>query len=218
MSKKPTLLEALEVLVESVSANATSDVARENFVGTAERLARMYSEVSWTPTTIAEAVCKELNKVFPSDSQSAEGAMVVQGPILLNSYCPHHFQPVRYQAYIGYLPKNGQVLGLSKIARIPEALSRQFVLQEQLAEDIAHVFYEPEQLPYIASHLNENSFSSQGSIVQLVGVHTCEACRGVMQDARTSVTARRGLFTDDSLEARFYQQVDQCQKARPFGG
>ena len=214
----PNLLQALTTLVNSVAEKATSEVAKSNFEGTAERLVRMYEDVSWEPNRIAENVCRELNRVFPSDSQGDEDAMVVQGPILINSYCPHHFQPVRYQVFVGYLPKDGKVLGLSKLARIPEYMSKQFVLQEQLASDIAHVFYDPSVLPYIEPHLKEDSFTSRGSIVQLVGVHTCEACRGVMQDARTSVTARRGEFQDESLEARFYQQVDQCQKARPFGG
>ena len=60
-------------------------------------------------------------------------------------------------------------------------------------------------------------FDSEGCIVTLVGTHTCMSCRGVLQDARTLLTERRGAFRGADLEGRFYQAVQLLNTARPFG-
>lgn len=223
MSKQPSvtiphLEQALQVVEQFLSERAVSPVDRENFVGSAMRVARMYQEMAWRPDEIAEAIAGILRVTFPV-GPSAESGIVTQGPIKLNSMCPHHFMPVRYNAYVSYLPKaGGKVLGLSKLARIPEYLSKRFVLQEQLAKDIADVFYEPGSMDLFKNEA-EFDFESGGSIVMLIGTHTCESCRGVNQDARTMVTERRGAFQeDDSLEARFNQAVSNLRVDRPFGG
>jgi GTP cyclohydrolase I len=218
--KEHDLVHALQVLEEFLASRAISDSDRANFTGSAKRVARMYQEMCWEPTHIAEEVGHILKVSFPVD-ESEEPGVVVQGPIQLNSMCPHHFMPVRYHAYVGYLPRQGgNVLGLSKLARIPEYLSKRFVLQEQLAKDIADAFYDPRRMLLFRQHPAhaEFDFYSDGSIVTLVGVHTCESCRGVVQDARTLVTERRGSFTDGTLEARFYQAIGSLRQERPFGG
>lgn len=212
------LEEALQVVENFLAERALTPVEKENFRGSAARVARMYQEMAWTPHEIAEAIAAILKVAFPV-GESAEAGMVTQGPIKLNSMCPHHFMPVRYNLYMAYLPvQGGAVLGLSKLARIPEYLSKRFVLQEQLAKDIADVFYQPK-----AMALFEDSepfdFESEGSIAMLIGTHTCESCRGVNQDARTMVVERRGAFQDEgSLESRFMQAVDNLRIDRPFGG
>lgn len=214
-----TLLQGLTSLENTLRDNALTETDKENFDGSAARVLRMYRELSWTPKQIAEYLDAVLHKAFPSDNQEENG-MVVQGPIILNSMCPHHFMPVRYHAFIGYLPKDGRVLGLSKISRAPEALSKQFILQEQLAKYIADAFFDVSKLPNtLTRYMNlENAFTSYGSIVSLVGVHTCQSCRGAHSDARTIVTERRGAFQDADKEARFNQQVAFLNSSRPFGG
>lgn len=215
MSKVSTnqLVEALKTLEQFLAQNAATDTERQNFEGTAERAARMYVEMSLPPEEIASEVTHILSVSFPVEASSEPG-LIVQGPVTLNSMCPHHLLPVRYAAHVGYLPKKGgNVLGLSKLARIPEFLSKRFVLQEQLAKDIADVFYQPLKMSLLKDHVDplrpmaHATFESDGSIVTLVGVHTCEACRGVRQDARTLVTERRGAFQDGAMEQRFYQAV-----------
>lgn len=208
----------LSDLEQALKANALSERDAKNFEGSAHRVQKMYRELSWSPERIAEVINAELHKVFPCDD-GEENGMLVQGPIRLDSMCPHHFMPVRYHAYIGYLPKDGRVLGLSKISRVPEALSKQFVLQEQLAKYLADAFFDMRRLPEaLTQHLDmENYFESHGSIVSLVGVHTCMSCRGVRSDARTVVTERRGAFREGNIEARFNQQVQFISSTQPFG-
>lgn len=209
---------ALQTVEQFLAERAVSEVDRQNFNGSAARVARMYQEMAWRPHEIAESVSSILKVSFPV-GESAEPGMITQGPIILNSMCPHHFMPVRYNLYLSYLPKQASsVLGLSKLARIPEYLSKRFVLQEQLAKDIADVFHRPADMPLFAEH-DDFEFESEGSIAMLIGAHTCESCRGVQQDARTMVTERRGQFLDDStLESRFNQAVGNLRVDRPFGG
>lgn len=221
MSTIKELEKALLVLEDFLASRALSENDRRNFTGSAERVSRMMQEMCWEPEHIATHIADILNVTFPVD-ESSEPGMVVQGPIVLNSMCPHHFMPVRYHAYVAYLPKQGgNVLGLSKLARIPEYLSKRFVLQEQLAKDIADAFYQPRTME-LFNHLPNDThpfdFDTDGSMVVLIGVHTCEACRGVRQDARTLVTERRGLMQDGRLEARVYQSIDALRVERPFGG
>jgi len=209
---------ALQVVVDSLIANAHTKTEAANFFGTAERVARMYTELSWSPTRMADELNAILNTTFPVD-ESEEAGMVVQGPIVVNSCCPHHLVFVRYHAYVGYLPKeDNNVLGLSKLARIPDVLSHRFVLQEQLAKDIADALYSPARLAVMKMFGYKPAFETEGSIALLVGVHCCEACRGVRQDARTMVTERRGAFRDETMESRFMQAVSIVRAERPFGG
>ena len=223
------LAEALLPLEQFLADRAVTETDRENFRGSAARVARMYFEMAWQPKEIADAIEKILKVTFPV-GESSEAGMVTQGPIVLNSMCPHHFLPVRYNAYLSYLPKQGgKVLGLSKLARIPEYLSKRFVLQEQLAKDIADVFYKPADMALFTDEkirqdeanypvAPDFDFETDGAIVALIGVHTCESCRGVNQDARTMVTERRGAFTESDMEARFNQAMAQLRVERPFGG
>lgn len=211
--------DGLHCLEDHLRGNALSDLDKENFDGSAKRVFRMYRELSWPPKKIAEVLDAELHRSFPSEDQEENG-MVVHGPVVLNSMCPHHFMPVRYHAFVGYLPKGGKVLGISKLSRVTKALGKQFVLQEQLAKYIADAFYNVASLPAsLTEHMNmDDCFSSFGSIVTLVGVHTCQSCRGVESDARTLVVERRGGFRDSDMEMRFNQQVEFLKSTIPFGG
>ncbi len=207
---------SLKTVVRYLQQNAHSSTEAVNFEGTADRVARMYEQLSWTKTDVASAVAEVLATTFPVEPGQEPG-MIVQGPIVLNSMCPHHLLPVRYHAYVGYLPSaESRVLGLSKLARIPEFLSKRFVLQEQLAKDIANSLFDPANMDLLKGH--KFDFKTEGSIALLVGTHTCEACRGVRQDARTMVTERRGAFQDALFESRFMQAVEITRVERPFGG
>jgi GTP cyclohydrolase I len=136
--------------------------------------------------------------------------MITQGPIVVNSHCPHHLYSVKYVCFVSYLPKGGNVLGLSKLARICEILANRPVLQEQLAHDIANVLYKNKASRF-------SSIDSMGSAVMLVGTHLCMSCRGVRSMARTTVTEIRGAFWDEGMEFKFQQAVNAAKTINPFG-
>jgi GTP cyclohydrolase I len=152
-----------------------------------------------------------LSTGFPMEKTASDPGLITQGPIRLNSLCPHHLLPVIYEAYVSYLPQHGgTVLGLSKLARLSIELARRPVLQEQLTNDIADVLFAAEDtsanpLPRI---------HSQGSAVQLVGKHTCMSCRGVLSDALTLTTSLRGAYAHNtSVKDEFYKSIESINRS-----
>lgn len=210
--------DSLKVVCNLIRSRALTETDAQNFDGTEERILRMYNSMSLPPDVMGTELNKVLSKVFPVDS-TQECGMVVQGPISINSMCPHHFMPVRYHCYLAYIPSNGVVLGLSKPERVASILSKQFVLQESLAKYIANALFDTNLLPpSLLEHMTPNCFKSEGSIVNLIGTHSCMACRGIQSDSRTAIIERRGAFQSATLEARFNQQVEIIMKSSPYGG
>ena len=91
--------------------------------------------------------------------------MVTVRDIPLYSMCEHHLLPFIGVAHIAYIPREGRVIGLSKLARIVNAFSRRPQLQERLTAQLAD-FLEEELQP-------------QGVAVIIEAEHLCMTMRGV---------------------------------------
>jgi len=63
--------------------------------------------------------------------------MILVGDIPFYSMCEHHLLPFIGKAHVVYIPCHGQILGLSKIARIVDIMSKKPQLQERLTSQIA---------------------------------------------------------------------------------
>ena len=62
--------------------------------------------------------------------------MLVEKNIKVHSTCEHHFLPIYGRAHVAYIP-NGKVLGLSKLARLVESVSKRPQVQERMTHQIA---------------------------------------------------------------------------------
>lgn len=114
-------------------------------------------------------------------------SIVVVRDIPYFSLCSHHLLPFYGKAHIAYIP-DGQVLGLSKFARITHCYSRRLQLQEKMTEQIADAF--------------ETCLHPKGVAVVIDGTHLCMSMRGVeCEGAQTVTSALRGCFMDEP-EAR----------------
>lgn len=230
-NKYKRLTEAYGVILDVLRENTTDPDARKNFEGSEDRCARALLETCKTDAEIHDEISHIVDRSFPMSSNALDyqnvmslnkTGIVCQGPIIVNSCCPHHLYPVRYEAYVAYIPKDGRVLGLSKLARIAKMLGKRPALQEQLAADIADVLCAPmtdtgaldgqlKRLPYRFPALE-----SDGSAVLLVGVHGCMCMRGVSENAKTMVCELRGLFLKPGMEEKFYSLVKSGRVGNPF--
>lgn len=180
--------QAVNLLIEALGDNPN----REGLKDTPKRVAKMYQEVfegmCYTNAEIAEMY----NKCF-EDVQA--GDLVTVSDIPIFSYCEHHLALMyNMKVHVGYIP-NGKVIGLSKIARIADMVSKRLQLQERIGTDIAEILH--------------MILETDDIIVVVEGEHSCMTARGIKKPGcRTRTSAIRGAFSDDTkLRQEFYDLV-----------
>ena len=167
--------ERAEAAVRELLIAVGEDPDREGLQDTPARVARAYEEVfaglHVDPTEV-------LNKTFSEDHQE----LVLVKDIPIYSTCEHHLVPFFGHAHIGYIPgKNGQVTGLSKLARLVDLFAKRPQVQERLTTQVADAIVE--------------KLGAQSVIVVIECEHLCMAMRGIRKPgARTTTSAVRGGF------------------------
>lgn len=155
------------------------DPDREGLKDTPKRVARMYEEVF-------DGLTREPREhVEVTFTEEAHEELVLVKDIPFYSMCEHHFVPFMGKAHVGYIPKGGKVVGLSKLARVVEDISKRPQLQERITKDVADII--------------NDEVSPHGVIVIIEAEHLCMSMRGVKKPGSKTVTsAVRGIFQDDS--------------------
>lgn len=183
--------EKFQGVLDSLVIDTVND---PNSNETARRLAKMYvyelmSGRYYPPPKVTS---------FPNEgSERFEGMLVIRAELV--SMCSHHHQPVKGVAIIGLIP-TGNVIGLSKYARIAQWCARRGVLQEDLVNQIAREIMKATDTENIG--------------VYIQAIHGCMEHRGVMaHSSLTQTTVVHGLFHNDSVKAEFLSNVKlQLQK------
>jgi GTP cyclohydrolase IA len=170
--------EEFEALIRRMLVRVGEDPEREGLRRTPLRVAKaMDFLTSGYGLTVADVV---QDAVFQEDCKE----MVVVRDIEFYSMCEHHMLPFFGRAHVGYLP-NGQVIGLSKVARVVDVFARRLQVQERLTNQVADGL-----MVALAAH---------GVAVVLEASHTCMMMRGVQKQSSTTVTsAMRGTFETNS--------------------
>lgn len=154
------------------------DALRSGILETPARVAEMYAEVCGG---LHEDPAAEV-KVIPVETQD-EIVMVKDIPTF--SLCEHHMLPFTGVVHIAYVPRDGRVIGLSKLARIADIYARRLQVQERLTTQIAELLYHGELKP-------------KGVMVVIEAEHLCMIMRGVKKPGATTITsAVRGVFRSD---------------------
>lgn len=166
-------LARIERAVREILAAVGDDPDREGLKETPARVARMYAEMF---AGLHADPRKHLKKVFTEKYDE----VVLVKDISFNSMCEHHLLPFHGKAHIGYIP-NGKVLGLSKLARVVEEVSKRPQVQERLTETIADLMVE--------------ELDPKGVAVVVEASHSCMTIRGIRKPGSMAVTsAMRGIF------------------------
>ena len=158
------------------------DPDREGILDTPDRVARACEEIFGG---MQEDPSAHLLKQF---SEPGNEDMVIVKDIPFASMCEHHLLPFTGRAHVCYLPQNGRITGLSKIARCVSGYARRPQLQERLTPQIADAM--------------QDRLKPHGVLVVLEAEHTCMCMRGIRAAGSQTVTsAVRGWFETD-LKAR----------------
>ncbi|MFO0868053.1 MAG: GTP cyclohydrolase I FolE [Pirellulales bacterium] len=177
----------IERAVREILLAVGEDPDREGLLETPGRVARMYTELF---SGLHEDPRRHLRKVFTEKYDE----VVLVRDIRFQSMCEHHLLPFLGQAHIAYVPA-GKVLGLSKLARLVESISRRPQVQERMTEQIATLMVE--------------ELAPKGVAVVLEAEHSCMTVRGVRKPGSRCVTsAMKGLFRENlSTRAEVMQLI-----------
>ena len=168
------------------------DPDREGLKDTPDRVARMYEEVFEGMNYTNHEIAQMFDKTFEEDLtfSSENSDFVIVKDIDIFSYCEHHMALMYdMKVTVAYVP-NGKVIGLSKIARIADMVSKRLQLQERIGTDIAEIMQE--------------ITGSDDVAVLIEGCHSCMTASGIKKTAaKTYTTTLRGRFqTDLQLQMR----------------
>ena len=172
-------LDKMEQGVRLILEGAGEDPERPDLRGTPKRVARMYAEILGGLHENPEAHLRAVH-------EEKHDEMVLIKNIPLYSTCEHHLLPFAGVAHVAYIPKEGRIVGLSKIARVVESFSRRLQVQERLTKQIADL---------INAHLQP-----LGVMVVIEAEHMCMSMRGANKPKSMTVTsAVRGSFRASSV-------------------
>jgi GTP cyclohydrolase I len=139
----------------------------------------MYQEIF---AGIGHDPADELDVTFEADHDE----MIMVRDIPLYSVCEHHLVPFIGRAHVAYIPnEQGDITGLSKLARLVDLLAKRPQVQERLTTQIAEAI--------------ERALNPRGVLVVIEAEHLCMSMRGVKKPGSETVTsAVRGLFRRNS--------------------
>ena len=178
-----------KALLERMSDEYGFELEQEWLDQTPRRLYNMYAELlkgyKQNPKEI-------LAKVFDKGHDS----LIALKDIEFVSLCQHHWLPFKGVAHFGYMPKNGKIIGLSKIPRLIYCFSHRFQTQEEMSSQIVDAF-----MKYI---------NPEGCMIITEAEHLCYSIRGPKTKGITIVIEVRGCFAENSdLKNEFLHMTDK---------
>lgn len=168
----------IEGAVREILTAIGEDPDREGLLETPKRVANMYEEIF---RGLQESPKRHI-KLF---NESNNDEMVIVRDIPLYSMCEHHLLPFVGRAHIAYIPSMGNIIGLSKLARIVDNFAKRPQVQERLTAQVADFL--------------EEELSPKGVAVLVEAEHLCMTMRGARAaGAVTQTSALRGMMRSDA--------------------
>ena len=190
-NKKKIDTEAIAYHIREILKALGDDPEREGLKDTPKRVAKMYEEVfegmNYTNKEIADMFNKTfvLNECDEYDGIEKMQNMVVVRDIDIFSYCEHHLALMYdMKVTVAYIPKD-RVIGISKIARIADMVSKRLQLQERIGTDIADIV--------------QMVTGAEDIAVFIEGCHSCMTARGIKKtNTKTYTQTLKGRFNNES--------------------
>ncbi len=170
-----------EAAVRELLLAVGEDPERDGLQDTPARVARAYRE-------IFAGLRQDPADVLSTTFDIGHEEMVLVRDIEVYSTCEHHLVPFHGVAHVGYIPRDGRVTGLSKLARLVDVYAKRPQVQERLTSQVADA---------LVKHLDP-----LGVVVAVECEHLCMSMRGVRKPgARTVTSAVRGQMRDPATRA-----------------
>lgn len=174
MINESDLQNAVRQLLDAVG----EDLTRQGLMETPRRVSDLYREV-------LSGTNQDVSHILATQFDEDHREMVILRDIAFYSICEHHLMPFFGVAHIGYIP-SGRVVGISKLARALDVLSKRLQVQERLTSSLADAIWD--------------SLNPDGVAVVLRAEHLCIAMRGIKKPGATMVTsATRGEFRNSPV-------------------
>lgn len=191
--------EDAEAAVRVLLRWAGDDPDREGLRDTPRRVVESYEEhfsgYGKNPEKILERTFSETN---------GYDEMIVLRDIRFESHCEHHIAPIIGRIHIAYLPGK-RVIGISKLARLVEIVTKRLQIQERMTSMIATCL--------------RNILKPRGVAVVVEGTHQCMTTRGVHKTGTVMVTSHMlGAFRDDEKTRREFLAMIGDPASRQFAG
>ena len=193
MFDEAKIRKAINDIIEAIG----EDPKRAGLLDTPERVAEMYAELFGG---MKQDPREELKVGF----ELGHREMVVLRDIPFYSMCEHHLLPFYGVAHIGYIPNHeGRIVGISKLARVVEVISRRPQLQERMTTEIADTIMD--------------AIKPEGVAVVIQAEHLCMIMRGIKKPGANVVTsAIRGIFSRKAASrAEFFSIIQGKQGSLP---
>ena len=167
--------ERIAAAVREILFAIGEDPDRDGLLETPNRVARMYAEVC---AGLHQEPSEHLATMFEADHDE----MVMVRDIPMYSLCEHHLIPFIGKAHVAYIPnRSGNVIGLSKVARLVDGYAKRPQVQERLTRQVADAL--------------EEHLQPRGVLVVMEAEHLCMSMRGVRKAGSSTVTSSvTGIF------------------------
>ncbi|WP_397540304.1 GTP cyclohydrolase I FolE [Rummeliibacillus pycnus] len=173
-------LEKIENAVTMILEAVGENPFREGLLDTPKRVAKMYAEMF-------QGLHEDPRQYFETVFHEGHDEVVLVKDIPFFSMCEHHLVPFYGKAHIAYIPQNGVVAGLSKLARTVETISHRPQLQERITGTIADTLME--------------MLNPQGVYIVVEAEHMCMTMRGIKKPgAKTVTSVAKGIFENDEVK------------------
>lgn len=191
-NKKPIYneeqVEKLASHIKAIIELLGEDPEREGLLKTPQRAAKALIDNTSGYQSNAEQLIKQALFAHEGDE------MVIVKDIEFYSLCEHHILPFYGTISIGYIP-NGEIVGLSKLARVVETFARRLQVQERLTSQVCQA---------VAQNIK-----NKGVIVVCNAAHMCMKMRGIEKQATTTATMQYfGEFEKVELQNQFFNLLN----------
>lgn len=180
LEKNAKIMDRAALVQSLLESIPKEDATRGGLVETPLRVAAMYEEIFSGYKEDAEQILRDA--IF--DDVNCKDLVLIK-EITFSSMCEHHMMPFFGTVAIAYVPQDGRVVGLSKLARIVDTFAKRLQVQERMGTQIADTI--------------EKVMNPRGLAVIIKAEHTCMTARGIKKPGSQTITScmRGSFFLDE---------------------